>query len=289
MSESVFEQQGEESLKKEKEILKQILIKRLSHEDDSEWMRELEAQANVTNQLLLSFLETREDAEIGTQWSKAVDACRNWLAYSVRKSNLEENYSIEGDLSHRSQSINYAYHNFITNELVRRLLWYYDREEAKPDPEEMAEDYLSVETDTFTLRNFFLGKEVKAEIAPEGILLPPDRELLKALIQMDATHHIFKCNIKMIIAFCDQLDIEKITPALFLNLALAISMQMDLIKAYGLEMEEDTPFVKIVEEVKESALKLPGIEEHPEVICEIEHIFDNANALSEKYKHRNEK
>ena len=282
--------EGEKALQREESLIKECLQKRIEEEDDSKVREQLDNASNIFNFLLIEYIQRKDMVFPTSLFREAVSTISDYGNLKRKEAELERYYSFDQGLKYRADKLTYAYNFNLSQELAKRLIWYFKEEEQTPDQEDTISYFLKDQNKIIPLRDFVLGRQgLRQEIDKDDLRLTTKKALLISLMNMTLVHHILKSTREVAISYHNQEDVSKTVPAIFLNLAIMISTHLDLAAQYDIPEEMLTPLQSITEIMKKTLLELPKIEEHPEIMEEADHVLEHAREISQKYNNKKEK
>lgn len=291
MEKSAIAEYGEMSLKREKEAIKQIVMARVNHEDETPALKELEEASVESNKALKEYIEQggQDDFLLG-YFGSALDFCIDYRDLETIRHKVETDYDMKDDAVYREHRMDFAYSYNKHLEIFDRIVWYCQNE-AKPEEASLITDtFLKQRMGLIPVRNKLIGNNLNVEFNGDEIDDLFNRELLEGLIKMDVTHLFLTCERTIMMALFEAPNPDEVVDAAINTLAIDLSFYLDFTKKYNFSFRgEEGTLEELKEVIKKHLIGHPNLKEHPDVFSKIDHVIDHAQEIAEKYKNQNTK
>ena len=288
MSEINIVDLAELTLKREKQIIESIMVKACEGKDFSTDYQALQEASKRSNTIIQKVMDQGEEPEFGSLLESAVDTFNKLSDLEDRENVLKYDFSFEEEAEYSLSRMSFASKYYTIPGIADRLLWYYGIEEEKPDSKIVVDLFLNQEHNIIPIRNTLLGIDYKKSIRNKDVNQAFHKEYLEIAFKMMITHYFSLATMSIAKAIYENKNSEDAIQAIILLLKLAISTAKDNSKELGLEFDE-VSLEDLIEEKKRTLLLCPRIEDHPEVMDEFDHLLENANQISGKYKQAGQK
>lgn len=276
---------GENSLKKEAILLKNIILSTNNPTEVDSLLNEYKKQWEETNQIAREYFELDdiENNSIEKYFDVLIEYLLNYQALITQKNKYEKANDLEDYLSYVTSNIKFVYDYNQYIDFFNLLIWYIKHEEKIDNIDKVVDILLKDKRSLIALRNLVAERNIDLEIDQDSLNDTIHSEFLITLMKLGLTHHFSMSTINMIIDIYNKRDINQTIDGYILYLTLDLATHLMIADKYGLSLENDDTIEISIQNARDTIIKIPQIGISKENIEKFDSIMPNAKELLLRY------
>lgn len=244
---------GEETLKKEIEYVKNIIVAKMNKDNDTNmYYEQYKKLSDDTNTLVNDYFQNGYELEDNykSKFCELLLDCQEYINLLSLKTQLDKKGPILDYLIHSKRKVISITSYLLELELLKTTWWFFETQDYNVNNQEyLSKAIIELNGNTLALKNFFTNNQIDVNINASDLEIPDNINYIFTEIRMTLTHYIFYSSLISIRQNCE--DIIILLTIAFLNI-------IKICKRYNLEdyiindfntliLGEDNPFIKMKE------------------------------------------